>query len=216
MRVVCKGAVTYLQCVGPTHTIHLCSLKSTGFIYPHKLIIIIVIVIVTNTNKNNNGTSSCSICFTSSAYLVTIWNPLWNVSAAGRMKGQKRADRTDGSRVTLQAFGPFPCYFMEISVLKVPPQVKLGDTDGVFTQLDSPEVSFTCPHHPSGEIIHVSCCLRCARTVLILSLRCASTCSGRLLQLTGSAPSCCFWLCNRMDSAPLGLPSEQPAAMGTV
>lgn len=61
-----------------------------------------------------------------------------------------------------------------------------------------------------------SCWLWCAWTALILSLRCASTCFGCLLQLTGSAPSCCFWLCNRMDTVPPGFPSDQPAVMGPV
>lgn len=106
-RVVYTSGCNLLT-VGRPYT-HLCPLKSTGFIYSHKFIIIIVIIA---NNNNNNGTNNCSICFTSWAYLVTIWNPLWAVSAAGRMKGQKRADGTDGSRVTPRAFGPFPCCFM--------------------------------------------------------------------------------------------------------
>lgn len=89
------------------------------------------------------------------------------------MKGQKRAGGTDGSGVTLQATCLLPCFLLQLSALKVPPQVKPCGTDSMFTHLDSAEASFTHTHthteHLSAEIIHffllVVMCLDCFNPV---------------------------------------------------
>lgn len=101
-------STTFLWTLGPTYTLHVHTYfaqKSTGVIWTNRLLIILIIIIIINN-------ISSSIYFTGLEYFLTTWNPLRTVSAAGRMKGQKRADGTDGSGVTLQAIGLFPCYFM--------------------------------------------------------------------------------------------------------
>lgn len=146
---------------------------------------------------------------------MTIWNPPWTVVC-------RRNERSkEGWWNRWQWGDPAGCLSsavlldVDLSLKGASPGKALWHWQHVYTPGQCWSVLRTHSTFLLRSYIS-SCWLWCAWTALILSLRCASTCSDCLLQLTGSAPSCCFWLGNRMATVPPGFPSDQPAAMGPV